>query len=293
MPDLSRGDDSRWHAGSLDDEMAALLSLALGVRMRSGGFTREFTEQDPLGTPRQYAHKAPYLPPAASRPILASVADTHRIDSSVSLLSAYPAMAPDAAVILVRAARSYQEGIWVAEEDPEYAWLKLVSAVEAAADYWWQRDSDPVELLEAWDSELKDRLEAAGGTGLVSDVAVRLVPLTQATRKFLSFLEEYMPGPPAKRPSTGQIEWSTIPKELRLVYKYRSDSLHGGKPFPGPLLSPPVHPAEVEERPLGLSSAVGDAVWMANDLPMHLHVFEHIVRGALHRWWEDVSTPTT
>lgn len=61
---------------------------------------------------------------------------THRLDDAVAPVSVYSSMSPDAAITLVRAARAYQEGTWVAEEDPEYAWLKLVSAVETVADYW-------------------------------------------------------------------------------------------------------------------------------------------------------------
>lgn len=289
LPDMSQRDDATWHAGGLDDEIAALVGLALGIRIRSGGLTREFTAEDPLGVPREFMHKAPYLPSEGPRLVLPSAAGTHRIDQALELLSAYPSMTPDAAVTLVRAARAYQAGIWVAEEDPEYTWLKLVSSVEAVADHWWRQDADPAELLEAWDSDLTQRLAEAGGTGLVSVVAEKLVEVTRSTRKFLSFLEHYLPDPPPDRPTTYQVDWSTISKALRQVYLYRSQSLHGGKPFPGPLLSGPLLPTENEERPIGLSSAVGNAVWLAKDLPMHLHVFEYIVRGALHAWWKDAS----
>ena len=289
--EMDQRDDTTWHAGGIDDEMAALLSLALGVRIRSGGPTREFTGGEPLGAPIQHSHSVPYLPRAGLRRVLPSAGGTHRIDAAAGLLSMYPSMPVGAAVTLVRAARAYQEGVWVSESDPEYTWLKLVSAVEAAADYWWQQDIDAVELLEAWDDDMKQRLEQAGGAELVSYVAERLVPVTRATRKFLAFLDEYLPGPPPNRPKTGRIDWDTVSNGLKLVYKYRSQSLHSGKPFPGPLLSAPFHAPGPAEKPFGLSSAVGDAVWLAKDLPMYLHVFEHIVRGALHSWWRHVGSP--
>ena len=289
LPDMSRRNDETWHAGALDDEMAALLSLALGIRVRSGGLTREFTDQDRLGTPRQHSHQAPYLPPAEQRRILPSATGTHRIDEAVGLISTYPLMSGSAAVTLVRAARAYQKGIWVVEEDPEYTWLKLVSCIETAADYWWQQDTDAVELFKSWDSELALHLEEAGGKGLLSEVAEKLVGVTRSSRKFLDFLGEYLPGPPPDRPATGQLDWSAISNGLQLVYKYRSQSLHGGKPFPGPLLSAPSYMPEPAERPLGLAAGVAGAVWMAKDLPMHLHVFEHIVRGALRAWWQDIA----
>lgn len=37
LPDLSKRDDTTWHAGGPDDELAALLSLALGSAYEAGG----------------------------------------------------------------------------------------------------------------------------------------------------------------------------------------------------------------------------------------------------------------
>jgi hypothetical protein len=130
-----------------------------------------------------------------------------------------------------------------------------------------------------------------GSPELTSALAEKLAEVTRSTHKFVSFLQHYLPDPPKKRPTTNQVDWNSIPKPLRQVYLYRSKSLHGGKPFPGPLLSGPLMPNENEERPLGLSSAVGDAVWMAEDLPMHPHIFEYIVRGAIHAWWREAGGP--
>jgi len=39
------------------------------------------------------------------------------------------------------------------------------------------------------------------------------------------------------------------------------------------------------ETPYGSVSALG-AVWIEDDLPMMLHMFEYIVRNALIGWWE-------
>jgi hypothetical protein len=32
---------------------------------------------------------------------------------------------------------------------------------------------------------------------------------------------------------------------------------------------------------------------MPEDLPMHLHIFAHVVRGALLAWWREVSDVRT
>lgn len=44
---------------TLDDEIACVLSLVAGVRLRSGGLVRRFEKEDSRGTPQFYAHVAP------------------------------------------------------------------------------------------------------------------------------------------------------------------------------------------------------------------------------------------
>ncbi len=65
-----------WTGGNLGDQMAALLALALGRRVRSGGVVRQgFEPGDPLGRPTAATHRAPTLvePTLASRCFRASL----------------------------------------------------------------------------------------------------------------------------------------------------------------------------------------------------------------------------
>jgi hypothetical protein len=80
-------------------------------------------------------------------------------------------------------------------------------------------------------------------------------------------------------------------KHLQLVYKYRSKSLHSGLPFPQPICSAPYTEPNgyAMEVPFGISAGAVGAVWMANDLPIHLHVFAYITRGALLGWWRSLT----
>ena len=48
-------------------------------------------------------------------------------------LAYLPSLAENFQVELVRAARAYASGLWWANEDPNRAWLQLVTAVEVAA----------------------------------------------------------------------------------------------------------------------------------------------------------------
>ena len=52
IPDMTKTDESVYHGGDLVDEIAALASLSLGVRLLNGGTSREFrTDDDPYGRP--------------------------------------------------------------------------------------------------------------------------------------------------------------------------------------------------------------------------------------------------
>lgn len=71
--DASKTDTESWTALGHAEQLAALVSLALGVRCRSGGGLREFWNDhaDPLGRPTMYGHHAPVLPePGPLGPVL-------------------------------------------------------------------------------------------------------------------------------------------------------------------------------------------------------------------------------
>jgi hypothetical protein len=75
LPDLTKSDQSTFHGGGLPEEIAALASLAMGIRLQAGGVVREFRDpHDPKGQPVQHGHRRPILPTSRERiiPSLAS-----------------------------------------------------------------------------------------------------------------------------------------------------------------------------------------------------------------------------
>jgi len=292
---MDRTDTRLYHGGGLGDEITALVSLSRGIRLKAGDVTRRFppigaAKGDPRGRPIAYEwqHDVPVLPKTFGRfPILPEVLGKHSI-SELELLREFPQVLPDGAAALVQAARLYQDAVWMAELEPGLAWLLLVSALETAAGHWRSAKESPIERLRASRPDLETMLEAAGGKKLVADVAEQITPYMGATKKFIDFVIKFMPGPPKKRPA----EWLQHPwdrqglkKSLGKIYKWRCSALHGGIPFPLPMCMPP---RMGEERPLGLATGTGGAVWLTKDAPMLLHTFEHIARGALLHWWRSM-----
>ena len=176
--EMDRTDARLYHGGGLGDEITALVSLSCGIRLKAGDVTRRFPPKgaakgDPRGWPTAYEwqHDVPVLPKTFGRfPILPEVLGKHSI-SELDLLREFPQVLPDGAAALVQAARLYQDAVWMAEFEPERAWLLLVSALETAAGHWRSAMESPIERLRASRPDLETMLEAAGGQKLVADVA--------------------------------------------------------------------------------------------------------------------------
>ena len=67
VPRMDRTDPSRYHGGSMTDEIAALASLKCGVRLRSGGQTRRFeVNGDPQGRPVAWSESMRIFRPGGS-----------------------------------------------------------------------------------------------------------------------------------------------------------------------------------------------------------------------------------
>ncbi len=287
-----------YHGGSQLEELAALASCALGIRCRAGGLTRVWwLDNDELGRPVGFDHVTPYLaPPRDHRgsvlPALGGTVDL--ADLRPSLLAYRDAPAGKATEIL-RAARMYQQAVWVADDDPNLAWLRLVGAAEIAANHWRGETRTHVEVLRMADPELAALLESKGSEHL-SAVAKKLARGLRSQQRFLDWVSRFAPPDPPERPEEwGRVDRNDLEKHLRIIYNYRSEALHAGSPFPAPMCQPPFNPmgGPPLERPIGSASGVGDAAWTAADAPMLLAHFEYIVRGALRGWWlsSDSSNP--
>jgi hypothetical protein len=257
LADLEKTDDAAYHGGDLNDEIAALLSLLLGIRLMPGSITREFSHGfDPRGIPSN-SSIIPTLVINSWQTIIPRLQRTEEVRKLPELFETYPTLEKTDALMLVKAARHYQQAIWYADADPNLAWLTLVSAVETAANHW---------------SKIK-----------------------WVSKKFREFVSHFLTGPPESRPS--EMGWfpfeekTKLEKALRKIYDYRSKALHEGKPFPVPMCHPPGRYGgddEIAEVPTGQATGALGSAWRHEDTPMVLHTFEHIVRSSLTEWWRSM-----
>ncbi len=297
-PDKFKTDESLYHGGDFVDELAALTSVALGVRIRAGDESRRFEPgQDQYGRPFDWELKPkPVVHVQPYRLILPSVVGGHPM-SRLKILKSIPQIEPTRYVSLIRACRSYQDALWIAESEPNLAWLMFVSALETAANDVYTTDASPSERLRASKETLAELLKERGGDELVDQVAESIAHTLGATKKFIDFTMQFMPDKPDQRPEheSRQVKWSNsgLKKILNKVYEYRSRALHGGIPFPVPMLGSPSYASQdspASEIPLtGLAFHSHGGTWIPKDIPINLHCFHYITRGALLKWWEEMS----
>lgn len=295
--EMDKTDDERYHGGYLQDEAAALVSLSVGIRLKSGAMIRRWHEPqgDAKGYPCYYQLADDPVPPT---PCIDSVVPrargTHSLADMTPMANLHRLPHKDA-VILMRAARLYQDGLWIAESEPHLSWLMFVSALETAANHWRTAIETPVDRLRASRPDLEEILNQYGGDELVVKVAREVADYMGSTKKFVDFVLAFLPDPPSVRPHEwAQHSWDTKPMKasLKTIYKYRSKALHGGKPFPAPMchspdrLGPEVGLAEI---PTGLATSTKGGIWLNEDTPMLLHTFEYIVRRALLKWWQSLT----
>lgn len=288
-------DDARYHGGILPDEIAALISVTCGVRLKAGGENRHFApDGDPRGRPIAYSFTDdPILLKSPRSSVIPSLTGTHSLEHA-AILTQLPRLSPADAITLIRAARLYQEAVWIAESAPELSWLMLTSALETAANQWRSAKESSVESFLTAEPDLAKHLFEQGGKDLVLRVGKRLGHMMKSTKKFLDFILTFKPDPPTPRPPAfAQQEWNAEALEvtLRIIYAYRSRALHGGTPFPAPMCMPPHKLGDegvLEERPIGKAMGTRGAIWRTEDTPLSLHTYEYIVRHVLLAWWKSV-----
>ncbi|HEX8084520.1 MAG TPA: hypothetical protein VF529_09540 [Solirubrobacteraceae bacterium] len=284
---IDEEDVTAWVGGDLSDELAAVLSLALARRMRSGGVTREgWANGDPVGTPIEGKHDPPVLIPPRGAPMLPRVAEVMSLQDAEPFLEQYRRLGQDDAVAVARAARQFADALWLADADARLSWIKLVGAVETAANRWdAAKETSPVALLRRHRKRVYNAIKDCG-EDVVLRVAKDLAGTFKATDKFKGFLLEFDPGPPKDRPDVGRFDWSGLADALDWVYTHRSRDLHAGIAFPAPLCEPPAAGAGPPHETFpAIAAEAGGGRWMAEQLPLYLHVFVYVAGDAIRRWW--------
>jgi hypothetical protein len=296
FPDFQKTNAKLYHGGSPQQELAALASLAMGIRLRAGRSTRRFEPNgDPLGRPTELGERiVPYfqLPSSLNLP---SAAEGQHPVAALDVLNCLPDLSLREASAIVRVARLYQDALWLAESEPEISWLLLVSALETAANEWQRKKGNPITRLQGTKPDLYNYLVSLKDDSILSKVAEYIADSLGITHKFVSFVLRFLPDPPQQRPPEwAQFKWEPdqLGNALKTIYGYRSKALHDGRPFPPPMCKAPRLDSSWHapaERMIAQATSERAGVWLKKDIPMNLHLFEYIARNVLLKWWKDCA----
>ena len=279
-----------WTGGDIGDQMASVLSLALGRRLRSGGTVRFcLSSGDPLGLPCSRDRRPPQMQePGYRGTLLPGISDPASLSAARDLLLAYSKLNAVEATALTRAAAQFADALWWADADPRIAWMKLVGALEAGANHYdaAEEHADPVTLLKRHRGRLYGRLKKAGCEAATAIVAEDLARTFNVEQKLSRFVSAFTPDPPSLRPDVARVDFENLESDLALIYEYRSRELHDGVPFPLPLCQAP---EEIDGTPAERFAAEwiegSGGLWPSGDLPMYLHTFAYISGEVLRKWW--------
>lgn len=100
----------RYHGAAAPEELAALCSVGLGIRLRAGDANRRFDSRDPRGRFQAYQWRfTPTLIFDRKRPVVPSALTQPSLNSIRERLSYIPTIEPRLFTELVRSARAYQD----------------------------------------------------------------------------------------------------------------------------------------------------------------------------------------
>jgi hypothetical protein len=285
-----------FHGGWLSDEIAALVSLKLGVRAHAGSYVREYySYTSDYGIPR--AERNP-PPPLMSKGNLVVPSAKKNIEiSQLRFINDIHKLSEKDFNSLIKSARNFQDSLWICESSPNLAWLLMVSALEVAAGNWDSSKGDKIERFKASKPKLFDKLFELKMDWLIEDIAKEFEGTIGATKKFCDFCVNFLPDAPLIRPEGGKVVWTeqNLLNIFKSVYKLRSLALHAGKPFPHPMCSSPddhIGLAELAVCPptsnfTPLKASLG-ASWSHKEAPINLNIFFHMTHSILNKWWESL-----
>lgn len=175
---------------------------------------------------------------------------------------------------IVLAARLYHRSILMIEEDPDLAYLTLISAIEALCQDHPLKEKP---TLSQTNPKLDNEIDALNiDESIKNKLKDRILERNPfLSRKFVTFILDNIDDEFWKydnRSMYGQIKPEDLPKYLKNIYDQRSKTLHEGQPFP-----PVICYDSNEEICCGLSLTHRGKKWMLRDYIPSICFFERLV----------------
>lgn len=304
-PSMNMGIESNSHYycdAFFPHDLTAICSLILGVRLKAGGRTREFSyDGDPLGRPTNHSSIREEQAVIEldkiilnNRHLMPSIVFNPGNLEELKLLISLKKLSSQEITALIRSARLYQDAIWLGESEPQRAWILLVSALENCAKKWKNPNYSPIDGLKETYPDLANYLQNNGGEEHLQKVAEYLSDRFKLTQNFVKFTIEFLSKSQALHPLSNYTQ-QQMKKIFEKIYNYRSKALHAGTPFPLPMCEPPPRTNDdngnkvfSEKGMVSLAFHTPEGSWLPEDTPLNLNAFVIITRKVILEWWNSL-----
>jgi hypothetical protein len=258
------------------EELACILSLILGIRIKVGSGNRSFDAKSlslnnyfgSILNMGAFLNPMP-IPLTLQNPIIPYAIRIYSDKTFVSLNEAEKYLSHITKIqnimeynSFIRSAKFYNDALWLSESDPQISWILFVSAIESAAGDKTKgqrallREYHPDIVKEVQDNVILNNYKEPTAENDIPEI-------------FKADLENL----------------SKLKIILKTIYDFRSRALHSGQPFPEEMCESPIRIYDqkiiLSERPLKTISSKRKSVIYPEDKPLHLWKFEEIVRLSL------------
>jgi len=176
------------------------------------------------------------------------------------------------------AVRLYHQALLVIEDQPDIAYLNLVSSIETLCqDYV----IEGMTLLQI-DENLSNLVNSIEDKTMSNEIEKAILRREKfINKKFVAFIKEYTEESfwiRNDRPEFGRINPDQFEEILKRIYKQRSKYLHTGEPFPKSIYFKPPAGAEMDAAIAMMSKG---KLWEQKDFIPYPHFFEKLVNHVL------------
>lgn len=261
LPDVSK--NGYYHGGYIEDEIIALSSLFLRRRLKLGSITRRndlpYRESNKSGI----AYKCLQKGEGNLLSLIEWFELIKKLNESLHLK-------------YILAVRLYHRAILLIDEEPDLAYLNLVSAIEVLC-----RDTiiEKIPLLSDIDQNLATIVDKVSEP-LRSELVEAIIHREKfITKKFVQFILSHIEDCfwEGERPRMGRVEPDSLKGYLTKIYNQRSSTLHEGKSFPPSIMSPPFYECEIDL----FRTSIGERCWDEHDSIPQPDFFEKLVNHVL------------
>lgn len=265
-----------YHGGGVADELVALTSLFLRKRLQLGSIVRIDDKPRLLSVSQDRIDKH----------LITGQSDLGELPEYLSLVEGLDNKYHQNFILAVRL---YHRAILLIEEEPDMAYLNLVSAIEILCRNY------PIDEIKLSDldeklSKLVSSVEKEGLRGEIEQTILKNEKFTHLiARRFNKFIVNHVEEDfwrEENKSGKGLIKKEDLPELLKRIYVQRSRTLHSGEPFPRDIFEPPFilfweTPMMESEIDPSESVSAGERKWEPKDFIPYPHFFERLVNHVL------------